>query len=306
MPDPKLAPSGTWPDLPLEDWRETKETLHRYTQILGKIRLALHPPINHWWHVTLYVTTSGLTTGVIPDGDRTFALDLDLTAHRLRLTTSDGRGGSEPLPGHSVASFYQAVRGLLEETGIAVEIRAVPYDLVDAVPFTDDRTHAAYDTGAVERFFQVLSRIDTSLWAFRGRFRGKVSPVHFFWHSFDLAVTRFSGRSAPVVEGMGAVSREAYSHEVISAGFWPGDDMVPEPAFYAYAYPEPPGLSEEPLRPAAASWRRLDGGGHQAFLPYRWLREAPDPRRALDEFLQSTYEACAHRAGWDRAALERA
>lgn len=302
------ASSLTWPRLPFADWRDSKITLHLFCQIVGKVRLELHPKVNHWWHVPLYVTPRGLSTSTIPHGDRTFDLELDLTDHALRLHASDGRSRRMPLPGHSVASFYEELMRNLRDLELGVEILAKPFDperVESEIPFAEDHEHTAYNPESVHRFWQVVSRIDPIFKEFRGRFLGKVSPVHLFWHSLDLAVTRFSGASAPVADDADPVTKEAYSHEVISAGFWAGDANVPYPAFYAYVAPEPDGLADEPLQPAAARWEPQDGGSHMALLPYDDLLETSDPRQGLLDFLQSSYEAGAKRAGWDREALER-
>lgn len=301
--DPTLA----WPRLPFEDWRDSKITLHLFCQIVGKIRLALHPKVNHWWHVTLYLTPRGVTTGTIPHGDRTFEMELDWTDHAWRLRASDGRSRRVPLQGQSVASFYEEAMRNLRDLGLGVEILAKPFDperVESDIPFAQDHEHATYDPEAVHRFWRVLARIDPIFKEHRGWFLGKVSPVHFFWHSLDLAVTRFSGNSAPVAEDADPVTKEAYSHEVISSGFWAGDENVPYPAFYTYVAPEPEGLAEEPLEPAAARWEPQDGGTHMAHLAYHDLIEMDDPRQGLLDFLQSSYVAGAKRAGWDREALE--
>lgn len=298
----------TWPQLPFEPWRASKITLHLFCQIVGKVRLALQPKMSHWWHVTLYLSPRGLTTGAMPHGDRTCELELDLTAHTLELSVSDGRRRSFPLAGQSVASFHAELMGNLRDLGLPVAIVGKPFDperVESDVPFAEDHAHADYDPEAVHRFWRVLSLIEPVFQEFRGWFLGKVSPVHFFWHSLDLAVTRFSGRSAPAADGADPVTREAYSHEVISSGFWAGDANVPFPAFYTYAAPEPAGLAEEPLAPAAAWWERLDGGTHMGMLRYDDLLATPEPRRALLDFLGSSYRAGARRAGWDQGALER-
>lgn len=298
----------TWPRLPFEDWRESKITLHLFCQIVGKVRLALHPQVNHWWHVPFYLSPRGLSTSTIPHGDRTFEMELDLTDHAWRLRASDGRSRRVPLPGQSVASFYEEVMRNLRDLGLGVEILAKPFDperVESDIPFAEDHEHSAYDPEAVHRFWRVLTRIDPIFKQFRGRFLGKVSPVHLFWHSLDLAVTRFSGNEGPVAEDADPVTKEAYSHEVISSGFWAGDPYIPYPAFYAYVAPEPEGLAEEPLKPSAARWEPQDGGSHMALLGYHDLIEMEDPRQGLLDFLQSSYAAGAERAGWDREALER-
>jgi hypothetical protein len=303
------AGDGAWPPLPpYAAWLETVQTLQRWTQIVGKTRLALEPMVNHWWQVPLYVSARGLTTSAMPAGDgRVLEAEFDFLAHRLELRTSDGGRRALALAPRSVADFYAEYRVALAELAVAVEIWPVPVEMPDALPFAEDRVHASYDAGAVERFWRVLVQADRVLRAFRGRFLGKSSPVHFFWGGFDLAVTRFSGRPAPPHPGgaphVGAwVMREAYSHEVSSAGFWPGSPQLPGAAFYSYAYPTPAGFAEAPVRPEGA-WYGGDFG--EFLLPYDAVRTAPDPDAALLEFLQSTYEAAADLARWDRAALER-
>jgi len=296
-----------WPELPLVDWQDTRTTFHLFCQIVGKVRLKHHPKLNHWWHVPLYVTPRGVTTAVVPAGDKSFELELDLTDHTWTCRTSDGEWRVFPLAGQSVAGFYRRVTHELEDLGIEAKILAKPFDPDKAksdIPFAEDEQHKTYDPEYAHRFFQVLSVIDPVFKEFRGRFLGKVSPVHLFWHSLDLAVTRFSGRSVEVSPDADPVTREAYSHEVISSGFWAGDDNIPEPAFYTYAAPEPEGLADEPLAPAGAWWQEIDGGTHMALLKYHELREMDDPRQGLLDFLQSSYEAGARRAGWDREALE--
>ncbi len=302
-----MSDTTAWPPLPLEAWRDTYATLHRFTQIVGKVRLARTPWINHSWHVTLYPTARGLTTSPIADGARTFTIDFDFLDHRLFVRCSDGRTESVALAPRSVADFYAEVCARLAALDIRVKIHERPNELEDAVPFPDDHVHAAYDPEAVQRWWRVVAQSAQVLQTFRARFVGKCSPVHFFWGSFDLAVTRFSGRSAPAHPG-GAphlpdwVGREAYSHEVSSCGFWPGGGPTPYPLFYAYAYPEPAGFAAAPLRPAGASYHPVL---HEFVLPYDEMRRAPDPEHALLEFLQSTYEAAADGASWDRRALER-
>jgi Family of unknown function (DUF5996) len=291
------------PALPLAQWEPTKETLHLWTQIVGKVRLATAPPRNHWWQVTLYVEPRGLTTRCLPSDRGEFEITFDFVAHELVVRTSRGQVDSFPLAdGLSVAAFYERFFALLDGLGIEVEIKAKPYGLASAIPFADDTEHAAYDCEAVERFWLALRWTDGALQQFTGWFGGKTSPVHFFWHGFDLAVTRFSGRRAPEMPNADPVTREAYSHEVISFGFWPGDDKIGMPAFYSYTAPEPANLTDERLRPGAASWHPT-GSSHLALLPYDTVREAPDPRATLLDFLQSAYEAGTRAAGWDAAEL---
>jgi len=298
--------SGAWPALPLADWQDTYATLHMWTQIVGKVRLALAPPINHWWQVTSYVTPRGLTTSAVPYGTRTFAIDFDFLDHALRITTSDGGIRTVPLRPQTVADFYAAVMDALRGLGLDVPIWSMPVEIEGPIPFERDLTHSAYDPDAAQRFWRVLVQTDRVLNVFRSRFLGKVSPVHFFWGAFDLAVTRFSGRPAPkhgpTPNIADWVVQEAYSHEVSSLGFWPGGGPVPEPVFYAYAYPEPEGFKEAKVEPAGAFYSQDLG---EFLLPYEVVRAAPSPDDILLSFAQSTYEAAANAARWDRAALER-
>ena len=295
-----------WPELPTAAWRETYETLHLWTQIVGKIRLARTPWLNHSWHVTLYVTARGLTTSAIPDGARSFQIDFDFIDHALRISTSDGTARQFALAGKSVAGFYTAIMADLAELGIDIAINETPNELPDPIRFSQDSRHASYDPDAVRRFFQILRNAERVFEQFRTGFLGKASPVHFFWGSFDLAVTRFSGRRAPRHPGgvphlPDEVAWEAYSHEVSSAGFWPGSGAIDYPAFYCYAYPEPAGFRTAPLRPDAAFFSEALG---EFILPYDAVRTAAQPDQALLDFLQSTYEAAANSAKWDRNALE--
>jgi hypothetical protein len=299
-------PQSPWPELSTAAWRDTCATVQLWTQIVGKIRLAKSPWLNHSWHVTLYVTPRGLTTSPVPDGARTFQIDFDFIEHRLRIATSDGAQQDVALAGHSVASFYAAVMAALDELGIAVAIDEMPNELPDPVRFSLDTAHACYDPDAIERFLQILVNSDRVFKQFRTGFLGKASPVHFFWGSFDLAVTRFSGRRAPRHPGgvphlPDAVAHEAYSHEVSSAGFWPGSGAIDYPAFYSYAYPEPSGFRAAKVAPEAAFFSEALG---EFILPYHAMRMAADPDKALLDFLQSTYEAAANAAQWDRDALE--
>ncbi|VIO68337.1 DUF5996 family protein [Bradyrhizobium ivorense] len=295
-----------WPELPTAAWRDTSLTLQLWTQIAGKIRLTKSPWLNHSWHVTLYVTARGLTTSPIADGDRTFQIDFDFIDHVLRISTSDGTERRFALAGQSVASFYAAIMASLKDLGIDVEIDEMPNELPDPIRFSQDTQHASYDADAVRRFHQILVNCDRVFKHFRTGFLGKASPVHFFWGSFDLAVTRFSGRLAPRHPGgvphlPDSVAHEAYSHEVSSAGFWPGGGAIDYPAFYSYAYPEPPGYRSRQVGPAAAFFSEALG---EFILPYDAVRTAADPDQALLEFLQSSYEAAAIGANWDRGALE--
>jgi uncharacterized protein DUF5996 len=291
------------PELPLEPWEPTKNTLHLWAQIVGKVRLAATPPQNHWWNAPLYVDTRGLTTRRLRSDDRDFDVSFDFVSHELVLRTSRGEVDSFPLAdGLSVAAFQERFLALLAARGVEVEITGEPYGVPMTTPFAEDTEHASYDRGAVVRYWQALSWIDWTLEEFAGWFCGKTSPVHLFWHGLDLAVTRFSGRRAPDRPSADRVTREAYSHEVISFGFWPGDQNVRMPAFYSYTSPEPAGLTDQPLRPAAASWQP-SGSGHLGLLPYDEVRSAADPRRTLLEFLQSAYDAGTATAGWDADSL---
>jgi hypothetical protein len=295
-----------WPELSTASWRETYATLHLWTQIVGKIRLAHTPWLNHSWHVALYVTARGLTTSPIPNGPRTFQIDFDFIDHHLQISTSDGATRRLTLAGHSVATFYAAVTGLLSELGIPTVIDTMPNEVPDPIRFSEDVSHASYDADAVRRFFQILGNVDRVFKQFRTGFLGKTSPVHFFWGSFDLAVTRFSGRRAPRHPGgvpnlSDAVACEAYSHEESSAGFWPGSGAIDYPAFYSYAYPEPAGFRSIRARPDTAFFSEVLG---EFILPYDAVRTAAEPDLVLLEFLQSTYEAAANAAKWDRDALE--
>lgn len=288
-----------FPEMPLASWRPTKDTLHLYCQIVGKIRLVMHPRLNHWWHVPLYVTPRGLSTHTIPYSDGNFEIEFDFADHVLRIQNSGGEVEDFALyDGLSVADFYSSVFANLAKLGIRPAIKAVPYEAPSTTPFAEDSEHRAYDREYVERFHQILVTVDGILNEFRGRFLGKSTPVHMFWHSFDLALTRFSGKRVPVREGANVVEREAYSHEVISFGFWFGDDNVPAPAFYSYTAPEPAGLAEEPLSPESAKWQESNGS-HLAVLLYDDARIPEDPRQSILKFLESAYEAGAKRAGWD-------
>lgn len=294
-----------WPRLDLDEWEPTRDTLHMWTQIVGKVRMALSPPVNHWWHVPLYVGARGLTTSAIPYGRGSFEIDFDFIDHELRIACSDGGLRTVKLAPRTTASFYAETMAALKEMKIDVEIWPVPVEIENPIPFAEDTVHASYDALAVHRFWKALSRSTEVMTAFRGCFVGKCSPVHFFWGSFDLAVTRFSGRRAPRHPGApnvaDSVTLEAYSHEVSSAGFWPGGGPMREAIFYAYAYPEPPGFGEWAPRPDGATYSK-DWG--EFILPYEAVRTAPDPAAALRAFLDSTYEAAAELAHWDRDALE--
>jgi hypothetical protein len=292
MATPHEAP--TLPPLPLKGWEDTKETLHRYCQIAGKVRMEYSPYRNHWWHVTLYVTTRGLTTGPIPYGRTTFDISFDLLENRLTVTTGEGAFcfALDDLP---VAEFYRRLFEGLRSLEIDASINPEPFRLDDEHALDANTYHCTCDEGYVRRYHYVLAWVDQVFKEFAGRFNGKTSPVQLYWHSFDLAVTRFSGRPAPVRPGADLVTREAYSHEVISCGFWPGDPSFREPAFYSYTAPEPENLTEQPLHPPAASWQE----GGTALLTYEEVRSSSSPRETLLKFLQSAYEAGAKTAGWD-------
>jgi hypothetical protein len=295
-----------WPKLEFDAWQDTRATLQLWTQIVGKIRLMQTPWLNHGWHVPLYVNSKGLTTSPIPHGSRSFEIQFDFTLHVLDITVSDGSARRLALRPQSVAEFYGAVSAALDDLGIAVAINEKPCEIAAATPFSQDRIHAEYDPDYAHRFWQVLLLTDRVLKKFRTGFLGKCSPVHFFWGSFDLAVTRFSGRRAPPFTGKAPgvsseVMREAYSHEVSSAGFWPGGNGTDFPAFYSYTYPMPAGFKESAVQPEAAYFSEALG---EFLLPYDAVRTAADPEGVLLAFLQSTYEAAANTADWDRAALE--
>jgi uncharacterized protein DUF5996 len=307
MTDPTAGADAVWPKLlPLHTWEDTCTTLHMWTQVVGKIRLELGPRVNHWWGAALYTTTRGLTTSPIAVGTRSFAIDFDFVDHVLRITTSDGTGRSFSLKPMPVAEFYRKTLGALHELYVNVEIFTRPVEVTEAIPFEADNQHASYDADAVQRFWRALLQVERVLTQFRAGFIGKGSPVHFFWGGFDLAVTRFSGRTAPRHRGgvpncADWVMEEAYSHEVSSAGFWPGAGLG-EASFYAYAYPAPPGFAAYPVQPQAAYFHQVLG---EFILPYESVRTADDPDKTLLSFLQTTYEAAAVLAHWDRRALER-
>lgn len=295
-----------WPDLPYEVWRDTCATLQLWTQIVGKIRLSQTPWLNHSWHVTVYLTARGLTTSPIPFGERILQIDFDFIDHLLRVEVSDGAQRQIPLRAQPVADFYGAVMAALADLGIRMNIGEWPQEVPNPIRFSEDRAHAAYDPECARRFWRVLLQVDRVFKLFRSGFIGKCSPVHFFWGSFDLAVTRFSGRRAPLHPGgvpnlSDALVREAYSHEVSSAGFWPGGGIIEYPAFYSYAYPEPAGFHSAAVRPKAALYSEEL---REFILPYDAVRTAESPDETLLEFLQSTYEAAASAGNWDRAALE--
>lgn len=297
-----MTTTNQWPELRLADWADTRDTLHMWTQIVGKTRLSLAPCENHWWHVPLYTTPRGLTTSPMPHGAHTFEIAFDFLDHSLLIETSDGRRRAMPLVQRSVASFYEEYTAVMRGLNLEVDIWTTPVEVADPIPFEDDTKHASYDAAAVSRWWQALAESDRVLKEFRGRFLGKSSPVHFWWGSFDLAVTRFSGRRAPEREGADMVTKEAYSHECISCGFWTGGGPVSEAAFYSYAAPAPPEFAAAAVRPGAALYSK---DLSEFILMYDDVRTASSPREALLDFVQSTYEAGAQLAGWDRAALER-
>jgi len=292
-----------WPALPLDSWKETYATLHMWSQIVGKVRLKLTPLVNHWWNGPLYVSARGLTTSRIPYGERSFEIWFDFIRHQLVLETSDGVVKTMQLAPRTVADFYRDFMSMLQSAGIAVGIWHMPVEIPNPIPFDEDRVHAAYDSESVEKFWRMLLSVDSVLQQFRSRFLGKSSPVHFFWGSFDLAVTRFSGRRAPERPGADAMTREAYSHEVSSVGFWPGSGDIKEAAFYSYTQPEPQGLKQARVRPEAAFYSTQLG---EFLLMYDDVQKAKSPSGFLLDFCQTTYEAGATLGNWDRDGLERA
>ena len=296
---------GELPELPLSGWEETKNTLHLWMQIVGKVRMASTSPRNHWWHVTLYVSARGLTTRRMhAKGGVAFEIDFDFVDHRLVVATNRGEMESfELVDGLSVAEFDEKLHATLAVLGIDVAIREQPFRMSVTTPFPEDREHASYDRAAVERFWHILEWTDEVLEEFAGWYCGKTSPVHLFWHSFDLALTRFGGARAPTQPELDLVNQETYSHEVVSFGFWAGDANVREPTYYSYTAPEPAGLRQQPLLPGEARWTEY-GGGSLALLPYDAVRTASNPRTALLAFLESAYRAGAGLSGWDQAGLE--
>lgn len=298
--------TDAWPELPYSEGRDTLETLHLWAQIVGKVRLALSPWINHSWHATLYVTGRGLSTSPIPHGARSFEIEFDFVDHALLVNTVDGQEWRMLLEPRSVASFHDELLSALDELGLPVRIHQSPNELADPIPFPDDETHASYDAGYANRLWRALAHSERVFTWFRAGYLGKVSPVHVFWGSLDLAVTRFSGREAPLHPGgipnlPDRVTREAYSHEVSSAGFWAGNEMVPYPAYYSYAYPTPAGFADAVTGVPETTWNAELG---EYLLPYEAVRTAPDPEALLRRFLDATYEAAAELGGWDRDALE--
>jgi len=296
-----MAEDLHWPALPLEAWEPTRITLHRWTQIVGKVRLALSPHINHWWQVPLYVNARGLTTSPIPYPEGSFEILFDFIAHTLIIQKYDGMVKTLALAPMPVCEFYAEVMATLHSMGIAVHIWPMPVEIPDPVRFDQDRANASYDPEYAHRFWRILMSVDAVFKEFRGEFIGKASPVHFFWGSFDLAVSRFSGRRAPKRPGADRITQEAYSHEVSSVGWWPGDSVIREPAFYAYAAPEPLGFRTVPIRPKAAFYHATLS---EFLLPYDSVRQAASPRETLLEFCRSTYDAAATLGEWDRTALE--
>lgn len=297
----------SWPSLPVEQWQPTRDTVHMWAQIVGKTRLALTPRVNHWWNSTLYVSARGLTTSLMPYPGGGAEIEFDFARHELVMTTTGGATRRMALAPRTVADFYAEYRSHLDGLGIGVRISPVPNEIPDAIPFEADDVHDDYDAEAMHRFWISLVDAHRVMSRFRARFRGKASPVHFFWGAFDLAVTRFSGRPAPRHPGgvphlPNWVVREAYSHEVCSAGFWPGGSGISYPAFYSYAYPEPAGFRQAPVRPAGASYNPQLG---EFLLPYEEVRQAASPDGVLLDFLESTYQAAANLGRWDRSALER-
>jgi len=305
QPTPSPDSPQCWPTLRLGDWQETYATLHMWTQIVGKIRLELTPLVNHWWNVPLYVSSRGLTTSIIPYGNRHFDMEFDFVQHKLVIHSSDPKTATVALAPRSVADFYHELMSTLRSLGIEVKIWKLPVEVADPIPFDEDNVHTAYDSESVRRLWRILLTVDEVLNVFRSRFVGKSSPVHFFWGSFDMAITRFSGRRAPERNDPDPVLRkimqEAYSHEVISAGWWPGSGEIKEAAFYCYAAPAAPGFAEQKVRPADAFYH---SGVGEYLLMYDQVRLAPSPSGALLDFLQSTYEAGATTGKWDRDGLE--
>lgn len=307
MPHQQRPGPEAWPDIPLEAWSDTCATLHMWTQIVGKIRMVQSPWANHSWNTTLYVTATGLSTSPIPHGARLFQIEFDFITHRLVVQSSDGSTGGFALQSESVAAFYARLMGELSQLGLSVTICKKPNEVVEAIPFDQDEVHKTYDPVYANRYWRALVQADRVMKEFRARFIGKSSPVHYFWGAPDLAVTRFSGRRAPEHPGgipnlPDWVTRDAYSHEVSSCGFWPGGGAIPYPAFYSYAYPEPPDFPQQAVRPAGAFYSTEL---REFVLPYDIIRQSPSPDDTLLDFLQTTYEAAARLADWDRASLER-
>ncbi len=297
-----MRSASSWPALPLSEWQDTYATLHMWTQIVGKVRLALSPRMNHWWEVPLYISAVGLTTSAIPYRDEAFEIEFDFIHHQLHLRTSEGEEKRIVLAPRSVADFYREFMTTLQRLGIDVKIWPVPVEVPNPIRFDMDTQHASYDPEYANRFWRILALIERIFLQFRARFVGKCSPVHFFWGSFDLAVTRFSGRRAPERPDADRITREAYSHEVISAGWWPGSGAIQDPAFYAYSAPEPTGFAEAPVRPGKAFYHSQM---REFLLMYDDVRNSESPQAAILDFLQSTYEAGANLGNWNRSELER-
>jgi len=295
----EVSDQELWPSLPLDSWKDTYDTLHMWTQIVGKIRLKLSPPVNHWWHCALYVSACGLTTSAMPYQDRLVEIEFDFLHHKLEIRTSNGLIRSFALEPRSVADFYEELMTTLSSMGIKVDIFTKPQEVPNPIPFEQDHEHSSYDGVYAQRFWRILNQTSVIFEEFRGRFIGKCSPVNFYWGSLDLAVTRFSGRRAPERQGADLVTREAYSHECISAGFWPGAGLG-EPAFYSYTAPAPSGLDQQPIKTGSYSAKL-----GEFLLPYKDVRTSSSGRQILLDFLQTTYEAGAELANWDRKALER-
>ena len=291
-----------WPSLPLDSWKDTGGTLHMWTQMVGPVRMTLTPLVSHWWNVPLYVTARGLATSLIPYGERSFELRFDFLKHQLVLETCDGAVKAMQLGPRSVADFYQEFMTMLRAEDINVKIWRMPVEIPNPIAFDQDRIHASYDPKSVEKFWRILVSVDAIFKQFRSRFIGKSSPVHFFWGSFDLAVTRFSGRRAPERPGADKMTQEAYSHEVSSVGFWPGSVGMSDAAFYSYAAPEPNGFKQAHVKPNAAAYNSSLG---EFLLPYEDVRKAESPSTSLLQFCESTYDAAASLGKWDRLALER-
>jgi hypothetical protein len=298
---PRTELAEGWPSLPLAEWRDTCDTLHMWTQIVGKVRMAFTPHINHYWNVALYVTARGLSTSLIPYQNGGFEILFDFVEHNLSIETSDGRGRTMLLRPRTVAEFYREFTSSLNSLGIAAHIHAHPDEVPDPIPFAEDVVHKSYDREYANRFWRTLVIAHNLMLEFRSRFRGKCSPVHFFWGSFDLAVTRFSGRRAPARPGADAITREAYSDEASSVGWWPGSGEITDAAFYAYMAPEPAGLGESKVRPQTAFY---DSKLHEFFLRYEDARRAANPRQDVLDFFQSSYDAGAQLAHWERSVLE--
>jgi hypothetical protein len=297
-----LTKEEAWPALPLAEWADTQATLHMWMQMVGKVRLALSPRLNHWWEVPLYVSARGLTTSAIPSAFGNFECEFDFIGHVLRFTTSRNETKTMALAPRTVADFYREFQSTLAELSIEARIWPMPVEVPNPIRFDQDTTHRSYDPVYAQRFWRALSTVNALCKEFRAGFIGKASPVHFFWGSFDLAAGRFTGRRAPERPGANAIDREAYSHEVSSVGWWPGNGGFDAPMFYAYAAPEPPGFAQARVLPAEASY---NAQLKEYFLPYDAVRESADPRTAALDFFQSTYEAAAINGKWDRAALEK-